>query len=157
MSYKLTIDINLMNEPTALPSIEKLKAWKDEGKIELIEAEPPAGAFRAPEPPKPVPTSRGGRFATWGRVKKVTGSIAFNNVAAVLFPQKNSQKLSMGEVNDVAHLIKHHGSKNELFVTGNLKDFIEEGKRERLKSAFGILALTPDEAVAMLTNLEGWK
>src|SRR6185312_9453142 len=144
MQYKLTIDINLMHEAQTIPAMDVLKRWKAEGKIDLIEAEPPrlergsAHGWPGAQIIKNEvrdPRQRGGRRI----IKKESSHGAnFRNLAAVLFPQKDSQKLNMGEINDVAHMLKHHSSKNELFITHNLKDFIEEGKRERLKAGFGI-------------------
>lgn len=161
MKYRLTIDVNLMHADPIAPAMTTLKRWKSEGMIDLIEAEP-SRSEREPAygwpgaPTKPIDTNnprRGGR----NPVKRDAGASNFKSLAAVLFPYKDSQKLNMGEINDVAHLLKHHGSKNELFVTINQKDFIEAGKREQLKAAFGIIAMTPDEAVQMLSKIEGWK
>jgi hypothetical protein len=161
MNYKLTIDINLMYADPKLPAMDTLKRWKSEGKIDLIEAEPPRNASSYGWPGAPAkPTYQAGNFRgkTRARVtKSAPGGINFNGVAAVLFPQRDPQKLHMSEINDVAHLIKHHMNKHELFVTANLKDFIEGGKKERLKASFGIIAMTPDEAVEMLSKMEGWK
>jgi len=163
MQYKITIDINLMHAAPNIPGMDTLKRWMSEGKIELIEAEPPKVEKAIPygwpgAPPKPVesrdPRLRGGRRII---KKDPPGGASFKGVAAVLFPQKDAQKLNMGEINDVAHMVKHHISKNEIFVTHNRKDFIEEGKRTALKSAFGIVAMTPAEAVEMLTKIESWK
>lgn len=160
MNYKLTIDINLMHEDPKIPAMDALKRWKSEGKIALIEAAPPRVEPTArpslPEvPPKAVATGFRGKSRT--RInKQPAGAVSFKAVAAVLFPQKDSQKLNMGELNDVAHLVKHHGSKNEFFVTHNRQDFIEGGRRERLKASFGIIALSPEEAVALLSGIEGW-
>ncbi len=159
MNYKITIDVNLMYAEPVVPAMETLKRWEKEGKVVLVEAEPPRGD-RSPSygwpgsPPKPQAPHRNGPR---GRMKKEAGSLDFKGVAAVLFPQKDSQKLSMGEVNNVAHLIKHHSSKNEMFVTHNAKDFIESGRRERLKASFGVIAMTPEETVTMLSEMECWK
>ena len=164
MHYKLTIDINLMNEDPNIPSMDTLKRWTAEGKIQLIEAEAPKIVNEANDNSPAVqprtsdqrrdPRSPGGRRVI---KREPSGGANFRGVAAVLFPQRDSQKLHMGEINDVVHILQHHSSKNELFVTHNLKDFIENGKRERLKAAFGIIAMTPDEAVEMLSTIEGWK
>lgn len=163
MKYKLTIDVQLMNMEPAVTGMDVLKRWQTEGKIELVEAEPPRvekePAYNWPgAPPKPREENRGFRGSPRARVKKeAPGEVNFKGVAAVLFPYKDSQKLNMGEINDVAHLVRHHNSKNELFVTANVKDFIADRKRERLKTSFGIVAMTPEEAVQMLGSIEGWK
>ena len=163
MNYKLTIDSNLLHETTKIPSIDVLKRWKSEGKIELVEADAAKAksepAYGWPgSPPRPINTTRDPRGGNRGHVKKESaGKANFKALSSVLFPGKDSQRLNMGEINNVAHLVKHSISKNEFFVTHNLKDYITGGKREVLRGSFGIVTVTPDEAVDMLKKLEGWK
>lgn len=154
MNYKLTIDRNLGTE-NSTQSMDKLRAWMKEGKIQFVEAHtlqqtnasynwpglPPRGPDRGPSKYKPKPK----------------GSSTFREIASILFPARDSQKLAMGEVNEVAHLVQHIDSKNEFFITLNTKSFINDGKRERLKRSFGVIAMTPDEVVATLSQIEGWK
>lgn len=162
MTYKLTIDVNMMQTEEKNRAMETLKRWGAEGKIELVEADrakverdPATGWPGAPSKPMDF---RGHRSTMRSRPSKSeAGGPTFKGVAGVLFPHKDPQKLNMGEVNSVAHLMKHHSSKNELFITMNAKDFIEEGRRESLKAQFGVVTLTPEEAVTMLTEMEGWK
>lgn len=150
-----------MHQESPLAEIETLKRWKTEGKIELVEAAAPRGTPREPTYGWPGATQNvppGNRGKRRGYLKKEpAGGVNFNSVAAVLFPGRNAQKLSMSEINDIAHLVKHHGSKNEIFVTANSRDFIDGGKRDRLKASFGILAMAPIEVVEMLSSIEGWK
>jgi len=148
MRYKLTIDRNLTNCSPELQAVSTLKRWKAEGKLNLIEAEAKANLFSEKRALKPW--QRGPSKAGAGKAK-------FDHVASVLFPSRNVQKLNMLEINDVAHMIKHHGSGNEIFVTGNTENFIDGGRRERLKAVLGVIAMTPDEAVRMLSEIEGWK
>lgn len=162
MSYKLTIDVNLMKAEPVVDGMETLKRWKEEGKVELIDSDPPKVATPAaygwpgapPKPPENKPT--------WGarkpRSKKMSdsGNATFKSVAAVLFPGKDSQKLHMGEINEVTHLIRHHASKNEIFVTVT-NSYLEGGRRDLLKHYFGIVAMTPTETVKTLSEMEGWK
>ena len=161
MIYKLTIDGYLLTAEDPSKAMKTLKRWKEEGKVELVDVDPPKTAREQPygwpgAPPKP-PSPYPQRNMSRGRLKKdEPGSPGFKGIASVLFPHKDPQKLSMTEINDVAHLLIHHASKNELFVTPN-QGFIDGGKRERLKTAFGIIAMTPDEAVSMLSEMEGWK
>lgn len=155
MTYNLTIDKNLMDHADWATSMATLKRWKAEGKVALIEADGAAkpAAYGWPgAPPKAAPSTGRGRHKV-----KSKGNVAFREVAAAVFPHKDAQKLDMGEINGVAHLLQHLNSHNEFFVTSNLKDFIADGKRDRLKGSFGIIALTPDEAVKVISNIEGWK
>ena len=158
MNYKLTIDKNLMHEGSTIPAMDTLKRWRTEGKIELIEAEPPkvevTTAYDWPGAPlRPAAPVRDSRAWSRARVKKEPpGGLSFKMVASVLFPLRDSQKLDMGEINDVVHLVKHHFRKNELFITHNIEGFIEGGKRESLRASFGIVAMTPDEAVLSLSK-----
>lgn len=132
-----------------------LKRWKEEGKISFNEADratlgrDPVKGWPGATVKTPQAKSRAGKIVD-------SGKATFHSVSSILFPSKDPNKLNMGEINNVAHLIKHHSSKNEIFVTLNLKSFIEDGKREKLKNAFGIVAMTPEETVHMLGELEGW-
>lgn len=148
-----------MGDALKIPAMDTLKRWKTQGKIDLIEAAPPRTvAYGWPgSPPKPAPFQRGGPRQRMRVKKDPPGGVNFKGVASVIFPNRDSQKLNMGEINDVAHLVKHHASKHEFFVTVNLGGLIQNGRRESLKSCFGIIAVTPDEAVQMLGSLEGWK
>lgn len=157
--YKLTIDVNLMAAGLKLDAMDTLKRWEAEGKIQLLEADPPKTAAygwpgAAPQPPPVAP-------APWGRQRRrlkkseESGNASFKSVAAVLFPGKDPWKLNMSEVNNVAHLIRHHSTKNDIFVTNN-STFLEGGRREVLKSYFGITAMNPDEVVRWLEHSDGW-
>lgn len=166
MTYKLTIDSDLMNAKEKLPAVNLLVKWKGEGKLDLIETDPVKTADdpRNPKqgwpgaPPqkeeKTLPAWRGRR----GAPKPGAGAtIKFADVASVLFPGKNSQKLSMTDINQVARIIRHHTSKNEIFVTGAPDLFITGGRREHLKRVFGIIAMTAEETVKSLREMEGWE
>ncbi len=156
MNYKLTIDVKLMHEEPKIPIMDTLKRWMKEGKIELLEAAPRRVESAGYAPPLSASIGYRSRFRP-GPKPKARGGVNFKEMASVLFPHQDSQRLDIHQINDVAHLVKHHGSKNELFVTHNQKSFIEKGKRERLKEAFGIIAMTPEETVEMLGKIEGWK
>jgi hypothetical protein len=164
MSYKLTIDKDLMHKVPPPQGIDVLKRWETEGKLALIEAEPSTkgkptadneGWFklnnRADAPPG------GAKILRRIPSKVAAVRVTFARMATILFPHRDTQKLNMTEINDVAHMVKHHGSGNELFVTGNSDSFIKGGRRELLKASFGVIAMTPEEAVRMLTEIEGWK
>ena len=154
-AYKLTLDGGLLRESVLLPAIQTLKTWESEGKIEIFESdrvkEAPA-AYGWPGAPKPTiqtPRHRG--------AKRQAGGSSFQSLALVLYPSRDPQRLNMTEVNDVAHLLRHQSSGNNIFVTNNLKTFMEGGKRERLQTLFKIMVLTPDEAVAVLRESESWE
>lgn len=157
--YKLTIDIGLMTEGISSASMAKLLKWKEAGLVELIEA----GAVKkvepvAPPPPRPSNPMRSSYMgANKGRSTPIAGSgnATFKTLAGILFPDRDSAKLRMSEINNVVYLIKHHSTKNDIFVTANTKNYIENGHQERLKSAFGILAMTPEETVNALSKVVG--
>lgn len=162
VKYRLTVDVNLMAAELAVAGMDVLKRWMREGKIELVEVERPRTAgdvWSTPDPVLRAPRGRGGYHYANSRPKIVrdSGAASFRRVASVLFPLKDCDKLNMAQVNDVSHLIKHHLSRNELFVTGNRRDFLDDGRREALKSAFGVVAMTPADAVAILGRMEGWR
>lgn len=154
----MTVDADLMIAHPPAEGMETLKQWLSEGKVQITEAlRPPVAAKSTGWPGAPsIAEQKGGRMA---RARKVdqSGKLKFSNVAAILFPSRNANKLSISEVNDVAHLIKHHGSERSLFVTTNSDTFINGGRRESLKAAFGIVTVTPLELVAKLCDENGWK
>ena len=161
VNYNLTIDANLMHVEPKLPAMGTLERWNSEGKIVLVEAEPRLGASQPdsawPRSPSGFAQASQHQRNIRGPVKRApAGAKSFKEFAAVLFPYKDPQKLNMGEVNDVAHLVRHHTSKNEMFITGNLKGFIDSGRRELLKAVFGIVTMTPEEATEMLSKKENW-
>lgn len=152
MNYKLTIDIDLMEPNTPIPAMDTLKEWETAGKVVLVRAQPLRSAEDnvyggPPSAPKPF-----GRNSRPQKKKAEPGAIPFAAMVAILYPDKSAHKLDMVELNDVVHIITHYVSKNELFVTRNRKSFIDQGKRERLRSAYGIIVLTPEEAVQILSK-----
>jgi hypothetical protein len=153
MIPKLTMDGGLLRENSLLPAVKTLKAWETEGRIEIFESDRPkpapgSAAFGWPGAPGPARS----HFRFRGTRKTESGGISFQRVSAVLFPLRDPQRLNMTEVNDVAHLIRHHSLGHAIFITTNSKNFITEGKRERLQVAFKISILTPEEAVTALES-----
>lgn len=68
-----------------------------------------------------------------------------DEIADILFPDRhNGGKYQEG---DVRHLYAHRAEKNDVFITSNTVDFIENGKREKLL-AMGITVMTPEEFIA---------
>ncbi len=81
----------------------------------------------------------------------------FVRVSAVLFPNRDERKLSMTEINGVVHLLGHQSSGHDVFVTSNTSDFIDGGKRERLKSVLNVVVMSPEETVVWLCKTQGWE
>jgi len=63
----------------------------------------------------------------------------------------------MNEINDVAHLLNHHQSGRQIFVTTNTEGFVDQGKRAKLQGMLKIVVLTPEEAVAAIGAVEAGK
>lgn len=156
ITYKLTIDVDLMLPELKNTAMDQLKKWQSEEKIELFEANvskgKKSGGIATPSERKMY-----GRDTRRPAKKDQSGTADFRNVAAIIFPTRDPLKLNINEINNVAHIIKHHANKHEIFVTANEKVFIENGRREKLKGAFGIITMTPVEAVRTLSQLQGWK
>ncbi len=153
MIYKLTVQGGLLEIGDDATAMKTLKRWREEGKVDLIDTNPPRDAVAPVRKPE---TDGSGRRRVNNRRASDSGKVSFKAVAAAIYPGKDPLKLDMAEINSVAHLIKHHTSKNEIFVTADVKSFIAEGRRELLKAQFGILAMTPEETVQALSELQGW-
>lgn len=159
--YKLTVDVGVLDSANQTVSVGTLQRWQTQGRVELVPAERSREAREADAPynwpgaPKRKPSWRGGKRGS--SLQKESGGANFRTVAAILFPGKDPLRLAMGEINNIAHLIRHHSIHHEVFVTVNRQGFIDDGRRDGLKSAFGIVIMTPDETVAMLKELQGWK
>lgn len=163
MIYKLTVDGNITDAGFQGPGLETLKAWKEEGKIDLIETNPSRPMKPQPygwpgAPPKTEAERSSGQEGHRPRSRRMneSGNANFKTVAASVYPGKDPHKLNMTEINNVAHLIQHHAAKHEIFITVNSRDLIEGGRRAILKAQFGIIVMTPNEAVAALNEMQGW-
>ena len=143
MAYKLTLDGGLLDAKVLLPAVRTLKEWQNDGKVELFRADRASGV-----PAIPSPAPMGGRSRAHPR-KIDSGGVSFARVSGVLYPHRDTHRLSMSEINDVTHLMVHHTTKHPIFVTTN-QNFIDRGKREHLKVAFQIVVMTPQEVVTML-------
>jgi len=152
---KLTLDGGLLRDAVLLPAVRTLKMWESEGKVEMFESDRAKGSTQSswPGAPKvqPAPSTR---FRSSRRTE--AGGLSFQRISLVIFPRRDPHRLNMTEVNAVAHLMKHHALGHSIFVTNDSDSFISEGKRERLKSAFKIVILTPEEAVGSLSESETW-
>lgn len=162
MTYKLTIDVDLMEAVPDVPGMAILKQWKEEGRIGLVDAAA-SKSLRQPVytwPGAPTPLKSDNK-PMWGRrhqavIIKKSGKADVKSISAILFPNTDHSRLNMDQINSVAHLLKHHSTKNEIFVTLNKKDFIDEGRREILQAQLGIVVMTPEETVQSLRKLQGW-
>ena len=146
---KLTFDGGLLREQNLPPAIRTLKALEAEGKVEIFETDRAKetkaaanAAYNWPGAPPRTTKSRSPR-------RPAAGAISFQNISAVLFPQRDSHRLNMTEVNCVAHQLHHHTAGRTIFVTRNTEVFLSGGKRERL-AQLKIIVLTPEETVVAL-------
>ncbi len=139
MVYRVTLDESCMREISMSDAFHKLKQWQNEGKVEIFDAQAEKNSGKVQRRPQP-----------WE--KRSSASNLFSQIAGVLFVHRDPKKLSMSEINDVAHLIQHQISGREIFITTNKADFLDDGKQARLQSMFKIIALTPDEAVAAIAS-----
>lgn len=146
MIPKLTLDGGLLREAVLLPAVRTLKAWDAEGRIEIFETDrakevstPSDSSYGWPGAKRPHPRAKVAR-------KVEAGGVSFAGISSVLFPQRDAHRLSLAEVNDVAHLLRHFTQGRTIFVTTNTETFIAGGRRERL-AALKIIVLTPDEAI----------
>ena len=151
MVHKLTLDGGLLRGAVLLPAVHTLKQWEAEGKVELFESD------RAKET-NPKSVWLGPKRPYWSaktgfKKKAELGPLSFQSVATVIFPGKDPIRLNMAEINEVAHILRHHALGRSIFVTTNAVDFITNGKREHLQAAFNILVLTPDETVDALKQV----
>lgn len=151
MIPKLTLDGGLLRDNVMLPAVRTLKDWEAAGKIEIFETD------RAKE----VASSSKGAY-NWPGARTVTakskvarktesGSVSFLGISSVLFPHRDAHRLNIDQVNDVAHLLRHHSQGRTIFVTTNAENFIADGRRERL-AALKIIVLTPEETILALEN-----
>lgn len=148
MIPKLTLDGGLLRENLMLPAVRTLKTWEEQGRIELFESDRAKEVAAAPKgynwPGAKTVTSK----AKVAR-KTDSGPVSFRGISSVLFPHRDAHRLSIAEVNDVAHLLRHYSQGRTIFVTTNTENFIEDGRRERL-AALKIIVLTPEEAILAL-------
>lgn len=142
MIYKITVDSGLMRENILQPAIRVLKQLETEGRIEIFESDRARAGMNSDSPPR-HPAPRPWRKSDPSRT-------TFNQISAVMFPNRDPNRLNMTETNDVAHLMKHHSQGRNIFVTTNVRDFVADGRQQRLQSAFNIVVLTPDEAISAL-------
>jgi hypothetical protein len=145
-----------MREYVLAPAVATLKTWQMEGKIEIFEtdrADTPAigssgwsgthratGEFKRRPPPKRDPKA----------------AAKFGQIAAVMFPMRDTHRLNISELNDVNHLLRHLTLGRTIFITRNTASFIADGKRDKILAVLPVSIMTPEEAVAHLSKEQAW-
>lgn len=146
-----------MREYLLAPAIAILKDWQMEGKIEIFETDranlgPTNSGW--PGAQRPISENKIKRRSPPRKDPKETAK--FRQIAAVVFPMRDPQRLNMSELNDVNHLLRHIAMDRTIFVTLNTASFIDDGKREKILRALQVSVMTPEEAVAHLSKEQGW-
>ena len=106
---------------------------------------------------------RYGGFSRYGSISNHSSGDGYGSITS-LEMEKKLKKIMFGvksfdaftkettkyrKIADVDHLLAHIIEKRDYFVTSDEKDFIKNGKREKLKSEFGVEIMTPEEFVKM--------
>lgn len=165
---KITIDTNVINSKQRLAAMNMLERWRDEGKIVIVgttRLKFEVGAYKnakASEKEKNIPNV--GEPLVLGKSYLGHAYLAgpkpnapqFWDLSKIMFPGKDHEKLDNNQSNDVMHLMSHFFAASDIFVTNNTKDFINDGRREKLKAAFQITVMTAEEAVTDLSAKHGW-
>jgi hypothetical protein len=147
MITKITLDFSLLEAPPSL-AISTLSNWTREGKIIASEA----SAATCPTTEANVRLNVGNPFYRKPRMFE-SGKATFRNLACLLFPGKDPNKLRMNEINDVVHLIKHHANQHSIFVTSR-SVFLARETRRLLRENFEIWVAAPEEAVTLIQAME---
>jgi hypothetical protein len=145
-----------MREKILVPAISILKSWQMEGKIEIFETDRAvnSGAQNSGWPgAQSTPSESKRRFSA---KRDPQAAAKFSQIAAIVFPRRDTQKLNVSELNGVNYLLRHHTLGRTIFVTRNTAIFIDDGKRERIRASLQISVMTPDEVVAHLSKEQGW-
>lgn len=162
----LTIDACALESARPSENFKRLLTWESEGKVRLCKT------FRLEiERGRHVPSQRlmakmaniaepftldMSAFDSDAYLSEDDSGPEFLELASILFPQKlpyKPERLTENQNNDVMHLIAHVEAACHIFVTKNTRDFINDGRRERLHERWGIIVMTLDEVVPYLTTL----
>lgn len=151
--------------------MNKLEHWRDEGKLEIVGAhrlKSEVAAYNnqstkekeASIPNVGEPMVWNISDFSWGDANIKWGgdsdSPEFKELAVVLFPTVAWDKLNKNQQSDVMHLMGHADCDSDIFVTNNIKDFINDGRREQLKAKFQIVTMTAEEVVSDFAAKYGW-
>jgi hypothetical protein len=170
----ITIDSNLINSRQTDLVLNALEEMAKLGKIKIVGAQrlldemknfnsiayQKANNYLNISEPFTIGLSAIGSAYIAGDEKKPS----FIEIANILFPNYDLDKLTPNQNNDVMHLVAHAHSDSDYFVTRNLKDFIDEKrtnenrgkdlkdiKRCNLKE-IGIDVRTPEEILSLLNG-----
>ena len=165
---KLTIDTNLINAKQKNLSMNKLEQWCDEGKLIIVGAyrltveiaayknqKASCKELKIPNIAEPLVLDKSCLDSSY-LAPSDNNAPEFGDIASILFPQKDYALLSDNDSNDVMHLMGHYYAKADIFLTNNTNDFVKDGRREVLKKQFGIVVMTPEEAVDAFLDKYGW-
>ncbi len=156
---RITIDTNCINAKQANEALNQLEQWKNDGKIEIQKSTPfsieAKGNLMREAKEKQVPGhpplfTLGASTLGGGAV--LAGPDLREEIQTILFP--GVKQLSQGQERDVQHLAEHVRTGGHLFVTLDTSDFISGSKQKTLRS-FGVWAVTPENAVKLLSSVYG--
>ena len=164
--YRLTIDTNVINSRGRLHPMNVLERWNIERKVSI------QGTFRltienanddarrrktANYPNVSEPIVLGVSFLGESYIGDNSFVPKFDDLARILFPTTAINRLTPNQENDVMHLPSHIYSKADIFITKNTRDFIKGGRREKLLLKWGVVIMTPEEAISDLISKHGWR
>jgi hypothetical protein len=163
---RITIDTNLINAKGREPSMIVIERWQAEGKLVLVGANrllretgsyTPAAYAKAramPNVGEPLVWDAGGGLDD-GAYFDGPAEPTCEQLAEVLF-RSPAARLNKNQMNDVMHLLGHVGGGCGVFLTNDANDFVRDGRRETLKSRWGITVKTPAEYVEEMVVQHGW-
>ncbi len=168
----LTFDTSCINAKQRVQELNQLEAWQKNGLIKIVSStsvEEELLQLDKEQPDRePYRSQRLDKFNTYDaedtaywvlgysrlgistKLGKESTKEEMECMASILFPNRSWSSLTANQRRDVMALHTHWTYKRDVFVTLNSRDFIgkNEAKRNRLKEAFGILVMTPKEALA---------
>ncbi len=172
----LTFDTTCINAKGKNRELNQLEAWQREGLIQIVSGTSVEEELLQADS-EPFRTQRLQKFGTYDDVDAGYWVLGYSRlgkstmvgddstaqemeeIAHILFPKCPWQLLNKNQIRDVMVLHTHLTHKRDVFVTLNTKDFIgtKEMKGQLLNEKFGILVMTPQEAVAYVRDTIGLK
>jgi len=157
---RVTIDTNCINSKREDIDLNTLEKWSTEGLLTLQRADVLLKELKGSD----QRVAKGKSFdehpelfrigiSALGSGHVLAGPDMQDQIRRILFP--TTRTLTVNQENDVEHLRQHIQTGGDAFITKNTKDFINNGKQERL-AYFGIWVLTPTELVTLLRRLYQW-
>ncbi len=153
--HRITIDSSCINEKQKDPSLNTLERWAEKGLIKIERADAMLAELKGEQriekarvmPPHPglftldVSCLDGGDVLAGPEIPDAA-------LKDVLFP--SAKTLNEKQKADIRHLKQVVRTGSDCFVTINTRDFIRDGRREKLVNRFGIWVFTPEEIVGLL-------